>query len=116
MSLFDDFRSLAVELFDAFDVPPATITRTITAPRSDADKAAGRVNVSLVNLPARAVLGSRTVRNADGTEHQQATAHVNVEVRVRDKLTVGFRTFEIETVEEINPDGTGAIIYVAGLK
>ena len=116
MSIYDEFRGLAAELFVAFEAPNAVISRKVAAPRSPADRAQGKVTVTVQTFPAKALLGSRKVKNNDGTYREEAVARIDTEVLPDDGLTVGTKSFTVTTVTEINPDGTTAIIYVADLK
>lgn len=116
MSIYDEFRALRAELFDAFEAPNGTLIRTTTAARTATDRAQGKVTASIVNTSCRVILGTRKVRNEAGAYKVEQIARLDTAPLTGDRLTVGARSWEITTVEEINPDGSGAIIFVAGLK
>lgn len=116
MSIYDEFRALQASLFADFDAPNATLTRTVAATRTPADRAAGRMTTSTIVIPAKAILGSRKVRNDKGAYQVEQVARIDAAPETGDRLAIGSRTWEVTTVEEINPDSTTAIIFVAGLK
>lgn len=117
MSLFDEFRDLAGELFRAFDAPEATITRTTILPQTNADRAAGRKgSTSTATIVGKGILGSRTLKAEDGSIVQQAIARLDTPAEIHDRLTIGQRTFDIMEVEEISPDGGSPFVTIAVLK
>ncbi|GAA0456731.1 MULTISPECIES: hypothetical protein [Sphingomonas] len=118
MSLFDDFRALTGELFDAFELPVATITRTVDAPQTNADRAAGRKGASTTTtLTGRGKLGELEFKFADGSTHDGSTALLTIAPRKGDKLTIGTKSFEVIDFKGNNPDGGAtAFTYVAALK
>lgn len=118
MSLFDDFRALTGELFDAFELPVATITRTVDAPQTNADRAAGRKGASTTTtLTGRGVLGNRNLKLENGSIVQQSIARLSVRAVKGDKLTIGGATgLEVIEVEEVAPDGGSPLIVIAVLK
>lgn len=109
MSAFDDARAKVRNLLAA-KATPATVERTITTGR-------GRDIVTTVStLTGYALLGSRRVRNEDGTYRQEALARTDIAVMTGDTFTIGTKEFTVQSVEEVNPDGGAtAIIYLAGL-
>ena len=116
MSIYDDFRALRASLFDAFEAPNAALVRSTRAERSAADRAQGKVTATTVTTPCRAIVGTRKVRNDAGAYRVEQVARLDAAPQTGDRLTIGARTWEVTTVQEINPDSTTAITFVAGLK
>lgn len=111
MSFYDELRAGMAEVAAELMVP-ATLTRT-TETKSAADRAAGRKGTtSTQTLAGRGVFVDRKVRLADGTLKIEATATLTIEPRKGDKLTIGTRTLEVATIEEVNPTGAATgIVY-----
>jgi hypothetical protein len=117
MSVFNDFRKLSVDLFSAFEAPQATLTRTVTGVRTKADRSAGTKGTDTVTtISVRAFVGKRRVRAEDGTITTQTTARLDGEAKEGDKLTIGSMSYTVGAVEEVNPDGMGAMVYIAVLR
>jgi hypothetical protein len=117
MSIFDEFRALTGELFDAFDAPEVTITRTTTQPQIAADRAAGRKGATITEtVIGKGVLGKRSLKLEDGTIVQQSVARLSIPAEPNDRLTIGNQHFEIIETEEIAPDGGSPFVTIAVLK
>lgn len=117
MSIFDDFRGLTAELFDAFDLPVATITRTTEGERTKADKAAGRKGLpTIATLTGRGVLAKRNLKLENGTIVSQSIAKLSVAAKRGDKLKLGNFEGDVIETEEVAPDGGAPFIVIAVLK
>lgn len=117
MSIFDDFRGLTAELFDAFDLPVATITRKSEAAQSNANRAAGRKGVvTIATLTGRGVLAKRNLKLENGTIVSQSIAKLSVAAKRGDRLKLGNFEGDILGTEEVAPDGGSPFIVIAVLK
>lgn len=102
MSLYDDFRATAAELFSLFGVP-ATITST-------GEKTRDFVTGTVVAAPTAtrnvlAVLGKRRTVADDGRVVIQTTARANGPAKSGDTITIGSQSYQIGDVEDVAPDG-----------
>lgn len=117
MTLFDKFRALKADLFDKFDAVTVAVTHTEPGVRTDADRARGRINAPITTtFTVRGFLGSTNRKAKDGTLYAQTTATLDAPVSVDDRIAFGSKTFTVTTVNEVNPDGVGGIVYKVDLK
>ena len=117
MTIYDRFRALKVNLFDKFEVPNATVTHTEAGVRTDTDRAKGRVPSPVTTtFPLRAVLTLKTRKADNGTLYTHASATLDGAVSVDDRIQIGAVTYTVVNVNEINPDGTAAILHRVDLK
>lgn len=117
MSLFDELRGVAKDLFAEFDLPPVTLTRTTQVAPSRADKAAGRTQPSTTTtIKGVGVLASRKLALANGVIAQQSIARLSVVAMKGDKLKIGKREFTVAATEEVAPDGGTPFVVIAILE
>lgn len=118
MSIYDRFRQTAARQFEKYG-SDATLSRTIPGTLSLEDRAKGRVanpNAEREQIDCRAILSQRRYRAEDGTYRFQSVALIDVQPIPGDMLVVGNLDQLVRTVEEINPDGTSAIIFTVTLE
>lgn len=117
MSVFDEFRALTAELFDAFELPTATIVRETEAKQTNADRAAGRKGaITKTTLTGRGVLGNRKLKLENGTIVEQSVARLTIAAKKNDRLTIGERSYDVLSTDEIAPDGLSPFVVIAVLK
>lgn len=117
MSVFDEFRAATAELFDAFELPAATIVRETEGKQANADRAAGRKGaITTLTLTGRGVLGNRKLKLENGTIVEQSVARLNIVAKAKDRLTIGDRSYDVLSTEEIAPDGLSPFVVIAVLK
>jgi len=125
MSLYDKFRTLRTDLFEKFEAPVATIERT-TFTRTNADRASGSKGEAVTTvIVGRGILGSRrvangngtyrlesiaAVANGNGTYHVESIATLDIPALPGDKLSIGTLTYEVASVEAVNPIGEASPI------
>ncbi|MHA0319059.1 hypothetical protein ACXY7D_12065 [Sphingomonas melonis] len=108
--IYDRLRTGLKTIFDTFGVP-ATVTRTVKGVRDKVqDKALPSTTTTSTGL---GWFATRKVRAEDGVIVLEATAKLNVEVKVGDLVTIGGRSATVKSVEIKAPDGDTPMSWTA---
>lgn len=108
--IYDRLRTGLKTIFDTFGVP-ATVTRTTKGVRDKVqDKALPSTTQTFTGL---GWFATRKVRAQDGVIVLEATAKLNVEVKVGDLVTIGGRSATVKAVEMVAPDGDTPMSWTA---